>query len=50
MSEQQFDDATVEWIVAGEDLLEKAGEVSHDIEERVERTLDTQPPPSAPPE
>ena len=44
MNEQPIDDATVEWIVAGEDLLEKAGEVAYDIEERIGKTLDDPAP------
>jgi hypothetical protein len=44
MDKQQMDDATLEWIAAGEELLEKAAEVAEDIEERTRRTLDSQGP------
>jgi hypothetical protein len=35
----QIDEATVEFIVVREDLLEKAAEVAHDIEERLGQVL-----------
>ena len=48
MDGEQIDEATVEFIADGKELLEKTAEVAHDIEERVGRTLDYQPPPHAP--